>query len=129
MDDGASYLTEVELALVGSPVILEYEIVRSKINVDDGSIRVRAVLINGDFLEASEYFLLQGDRRITADYRYQWMDSTQSQLRRRWDSTPHYPGLANFPHHVHLGDEETVVPGRLLSLLELLKLLETEIGV
>ena len=129
MDDGASYLTEVDLALVGSPVILEYEIVRSKVNVDDGSIRVRAVLINGDFLEAAEYFALRGDRRITVDYSYQWMDSTHTQLRRRWDSTPHYPGLANFPHHVHLGAEGTVVPGHPLSLLDLLKLLETEIGV
>lgn len=129
MDDGASYLTEVELALVGSPIVQEYEIVRFKINVDDGSIRLRAVLINGDFLEASEYFILRSGSRITVDYRYQWMDSTRMQLRRRWDSTPHYPGLANFPHHIHLDAEGTVVPGRVLSLLDLLKLLETEIGV
>ena len=57
------------------------------------------------------------------------MDSTRTQLRRRWDSTPHYPSLPNFPHHVHLDAEGTVVPGRPLSLLDLLKLLETEIGV
>jgi hypothetical protein len=30
----------------------------------------------------------------------------------RWDNAPHYPGLANFPHHFH-GDTDTVHPSDL----------------
>lgn len=127
VSDPASYLTEAELALVSSPIIAEYQISRSWANTDDGYIRVRVTLTNGDFLEASEYFVLQGGRIETADYHYQWMDTTKQTLRRRWDSTPHYPELQNYPNHIHL-DEITVVPGKPMSLFSILRVLENELS-
>ena len=128
MDDLPGYLTEIQLGLVGSPIILEYQVTRSQINIDDGYIRIRAILINGDFLEASEYFVLTQNQIETVDYRYQWMDSTKTQLRRRWDNTPHHPGIDNFPHHIHDGSETSIRPGHSLSVLALLKILEGELG-
>jgi hypothetical protein len=59
MDDPATYLAEIEMALVASPIVAEYRLVRSWANTDDGYIRVRATLSNGDFLEAAEYFIIQ----------------------------------------------------------------------
>ena len=39
----------------------------------------------------------------------------------------HYPGLPNFPHHVHVGREESVEPGKRLSITQLLDVLDGEI--
>ncbi|MFH1636627.1 MAG: DUF6516 family protein [Chloroflexota bacterium] len=125
--DPVSYLIEAELALVSSSIVAEYQISRSWANTDDGYIRARVTLTNGDFLEASEYFVLQGGRIGTADYHHQWMDSNKQTLRRRWDSTPHYPKLQDFPHHIHLG-ATAVVPGRPISLVSILKVLESELS-
>ena len=128
MPDILSYLADIELALVSSEIIAEYDIVRSWANTDDGYIRLRATLTNRDFLEAAEYFTLQDDQVVTVDYHFQWMDRERKILRRRWDSTPHFPNLENFPHHVHIGGDETVMPGSSISLINLLKILENEVA-
>lgn len=127
MNDPAGYLAEIELALVSSPVLAETHVTRSWTNADDGYIRVRATLVNGDFLEAAEYFVLDEGKIKPVDYRHQWMDGAKSTLRRRWDSTPDHPGLANFPHHVHVGDEHTVQPSHPTGILDLLRTLEAEL--
>ena len=84
-------------------------------------------LANGDFLEVSEYFVIQSSSPTTVEYRYQWMDHGRQKLLRRWDNAEHFPGLANFPHHVHVGDKGQVVPGRMLSIIELIDLIEHEL--
>lgn len=127
MSDIAAYLNRVELALISSPIIVEYKFVRFWANTDDGYIRLRATLANGDFLEAAEYFVLVEGQLVTIDYRYQWLDEQKQVLRRRWDNTPDHPELANFPHHIHEGSDKTVIPGQVLSLIELLNLLESEL--
>jgi hypothetical protein len=127
MSDVADYLAEVELALVSSPTVATYQDIRSWANTDDGYIRVRATLANGDFLEAAEYFVLEEGQLVTVDYRHQWMDGDRKTLRRRWDSTPDHPQLQNAPHHIHLNHERDVVPGHPVSMIELLNILEEEI--
>lgn len=124
-----AYLAEVEMAFVSSPIVARYEIVRCWVNTDDGYIRILVSLVNGDFLEASEYFVLGESRIVTVDYRYQWMDGEKKVLRRRWDSTTDHPELGNFPHHVHIGSEENIVSGYPMSLIDLLKTLEDEIAL
>ena len=96
MTDLSAYLTDIELALIRSPTIATYQIVRSEINTDAGYIRLRATFVNGDFLEAAEYFILEHSAILTDDYRYQWMDGGQTRLHRRWDNTPHFPELPGF---------------------------------
>ena len=127
MLDPADYLAEIQLALVSSPVIADYQIVRSWVNVDDGYIRIRATLTNGDFVEAAEYFELDGSIVRTVDYRHQWMDSQKLTLIRRWDNSPDHPELSGFPHHVHVASEAIVFPGEFVSLLSLLNILEDEL--
>lgn len=126
MTDLVDYLVGIELALVSSPAVVEYHILRSWTNTDDGYLRIRATLVNGDFLEAAEYFVLNEGKIETVDYRHQWMDGEKSTLRRRWDSTPDHPHLQNFPHHVHVGAEGAVLPSHPMGILELLRYLETE---
>ena len=56
-----------------------------------------------------------------------WMDPAQQRLVRRWDNAGHFPDLPHFPHHVHVGDEKQVVPGRALSILDLIDLVEQKL--
>ncbi|MEI6428417.1 MAG: DUF6516 family protein [Pseudanabaena sp. ELA607] len=57
------------------------------------------------------------------------MSNNQTTLRKRWDNVPHFPNLPNFPHHIHVESEENVISSNLLSIPELLDILETEIEV
>lgn len=118
------YLAAIELSLITSPALAEYSVVRSWADVNDGYIRIRATLANGDFLEAAEYFVQQQSGFETVDYRHQWMDSTKRILRRRWDCTPDHPQLPNFPHHVHIEREDRVQESKPIGLLDLLRILE-----
>ncbi|MCB0024698.1 MAG: DUF6516 family protein [Caldilinea sp.] len=124
MIEPASYVAEIELALVSSPVLENFHVLRVWTNSDDGYLRLRATLVNGDFLEAAEYFVLDVEAIKTVDYRHQWMDGARKVLRRRWDSTPDHPELGNFPYHVHVVDEQDVQPDKPMSILELLKWFE-----
>ena len=128
MQEIETYLQQIELALLSSPVVASYTIIHRWANSDDGYIRVRATLINHDFLEAAEYFVLENQQIVTEDYRYQWMAADKKTLRRRWDNMPHHPGLPSFPHHIHDAAEENIVPGELLALLALIQRLETELS-
>jgi len=128
VSDPAVYLAEIELALLASPIVAEYLVVRSWANTDDGYLRVRIRLTSGDFLEATEYFVLQDAQIVTVDYRHQWMDGSRQTLYRRWDSTRDHPELAGFPYHVHIGDEKTVTPGQPMGIFEVLRVIEAEIS-
>ena len=122
--DPESYLRTIEAALIESPVIRSYVIVRRWANTDDGYIRIRATLVNGDFLELAEYFVVEGSQIRTVDYRHQWMAADKRRLRRRWDSTPDHPHLPNFPYHVHVEEETNVHPDQPRSILNILTELE-----
>ncbi|MBI1881518.1 MAG: hypothetical protein HYR94_25335 [Chloroflexi bacterium] len=123
----AEYLAAIHLALVESPVVVSYTVVRQRITSQSGHVRVRINLVNGDFLEAAEFFRLTPEGIEVADYRHQWMDGDRTVLRKRWDSAPHYPNLANAPHHYHDGSEEIVKPGQPMSIQEVLTVITHEI--
>ena len=97
------YLTEIKAKLITSPIIDKITIVKERALSDQGYFRARLNLINGDFLEVVEFFKIKGDKCIAETYRHQWMDSTQTQLKKRWDNVEHFPDLPNFPHHVYIG--------------------------
>jgi hypothetical protein len=123
MSDIAAYFEAIKLKLVTSRVVADYQIVRERTTTTDGYLRIRAILHNGDFLEAAEYFERTPEGIRTVDYRYQWMDSTKEELHRRWDSTPDHPELLNFPCHVHQGSEDNVIPSQTLSICQVLDII------
>lgn len=121
-------LNEIKVNLATSSLVATVEVVTERTIEDRGYFRVRMKLSNGDFLELSEYFLVQAGQPSTVEYRYQWMDSAQQKLIKRWDNAEHYPDLPNSPHHIHVGDDKQVVSGRTLSIIEVLNIIEGEIG-
>jgi len=122
------YLAEIKARLVASPIVVEVTIVEEYALPDRGYFRARLSLSNHDFLEVAEYFVSESGHCITRRYRYQWMDEAQRALKKRWDNVEHFPGLPNFPHHVHVGEETHVEPGQLMSIIDVIALIEQEQG-
>jgi hypothetical protein len=123
-----AYILKLKTRLATSFFIDTFTIVEEKVWSERGYVRIRATLSNGDFLEVAEYFVFEGDRRVTCRYRYQWMDGDCQILRKRWDNVEHYPDLPNFPHHVHIGSEGNVVSGKSMGIIELLDGLSGELS-
>jgi hypothetical protein len=123
------YFNEVKARIAASALVRTVTMVSEYLLLDRGYIRMRLTLNNGDFLELSEYVVLEATALTTVTYRYQWMAAEQGQLRKRWDNAPHFPHLANFPHHVHVGADDQVIPGKPLNILELLNALEHELAL
>jgi len=119
------YLTKILIELSASLLISSFDVMERWAEPDQGYIRVRVRLTNGDFLELAEYFVMSGKKCVTVRYRYQWMDQVQQQLRRRWDNVEHHPGLPGFPYHVHLSDGR-IEPSKALGILDVLGLVAEE---
>jgi hypothetical protein len=100
--DPKTYLIEIKSRLVASTAVVSIEVMEEYILPDRGYFRARLELINNDFLEVAEYFVVEEGRCQTRRYRYQWMDHSKQALKKRWDNVEHFPGLPNFPHHVHM---------------------------
>ena len=120
----SEHLDGIEQALLLNPTVFEFTITRRWTHSDAGYIRLRAVLTNGDLLEAAEYVELNQERVVLEDYRHQWM-SGDHQLRRRWDCTPHHPEVSTHPHHCHVGPEGSIEPSTPLSIIAVLEWIET----
>jgi hypothetical protein len=115
----AGYHQAVKARLLADPLIHRFEIRRERKTLDDGHLRARLTLFNGDQLEFSEYVRqVQGIIEVIT-YSFHWTDP-DGKLIRRWDNAPHFPHLPQAPHHIHESDEETVVPGRPITITQVL---------
>jgi hypothetical protein len=72
--------------------------------------RARVKMADGDLLEIAEFFVLEAGTIMVENYKFHWQDS-QGCLIKRWDNAPHHPEVEGFPHHLHEGSEENVIPG------------------
>ena len=122
------YLAEIKSRLATSSIVESIAILEEYAQENQGYFRARLTLSNHDFLEISEYFIMEHGACRPRRYRYQWMDESQTRLKKRWDNVPHFPKLPNFPHHVHIGEESCVQSGESLSILNVIQQIETEIN-
>lgn len=116
----AEYLESVKERLLFDHLIKQFEILRERMTLTDGYLRVKATLSDGGFLEWAEYIQhnAQGEIEIVT-YSYHWAD-VNTELVMRWDNTPHFPDLPGFPHHIHDGKAKTVYPGVAVNIFEVL---------
>ena len=124
-----AYLQGIDALLSASPLVRDVEIVRRAIRDTEFEkvlhYRYRVLLANGDFIEMTERVLEAQGRLEVTKYRHHWQDR-QSRLLKRWDNAPHYPAIDTFPHHLHDGTEDYVVPHPAITGLEVLQyILET----
>ncbi|MDB9525227.1 hypothetical protein PN498_04450 [Oscillatoria sp. CS-180] len=81
--DAQQYLTEIKSRLIASSIAASFAIVEEKDLNDCGYFRARVQLVNTDFLEIAEYFVIVDGQPQPERYRYQWMDKTHQTLRNR----------------------------------------------
>lgn len=68
------------------------------------NLRIRLRFNQTHLLEINEAIIVVDNQLKFLDYRYHFQDE-QNRLIFRYDSTPHFPNLPNFPHHKHLPEE------------------------
>ena len=68
------------------------------------NLRIRLRFNQTHLLEINEAIVVAANKLEFLDYRYHFQDE-QNRLIFRYDSTPHFPNLPNFPHHKHLSDD------------------------
>jgi hypothetical protein len=125
--DIQAYLEAVKDKLLLCPKISSIEIIDERVALQSHAyFRARLILINGDFLEISEYVISDGEQCRTQKYRYQWMDKSQTRLIRRWDNVGHFPDISSYPHHVHIGTEDNVFASESLNIIELIEIVVRE---
>ena len=83
MSDAHAHLTETRVRLTTSPVMRTFSVLEERTGLDYGYLRARVELVNQDFLELAEYFVIRNDAVEVQRYRYQWMDSRFDRAARR----------------------------------------------
>ena len=68
------------------------------------NLRIRVRFKSGYLFELNEAAIVKADQFRRLNYRYHFQDS-QNNLIFRYDNTPHFPDLENFPHHKHLSND------------------------
>ena len=74
-------------------------------NQDPVTGKVKGVLYFYDSsrLEFAEAVIIERYRPVRLAYRYQYIRAGETVF--RYDNARHHPGLPNFPHHQHVGNE------------------------
>jgi len=82
------------------------------------NLRIRVRFYNGCLLQLNEAVIFQ-TKIEHLGYRYHFQDKN-SGLVFRYDNTPHFPDLANFPHHKHnpAGTESSKSPSIFTAIAE-----------
>lgn len=100
-----AYIENILLRLSISPIVQSFKILKQREADDEGYIRIKCLLFNGDVLEFSEYLIIGQNLLIVKSYNFHWQKSDGT-LIMRWDNVEHHQEIKTFPHHFHLGDEK-----------------------
>ena len=104
----SDYLERIKERILFDPVVDEFHVIRERMTATDSYIRVKMSLDDGGMLESAEYVQYNAEGEIElVTYSHYWANA-DSEIMKRWDNTPHFPDLPNFPNHVHDGKSGTV---------------------
>ena len=123
-----AYFQDLLAAIKEMPNVHTSDVALDKRGPQAGLIRGDVQFADGSLLHFRELVDLESERaRQMYSYHYQ---RSGTSLVFRYDDTPHYLGLPNFPHHKHSGGEENVLsveaPDLRKALAEIKDLLGTE---
>jgi hypothetical protein len=128
----ASYLHKVEISLAAYSWVKSVKVLRCDIEETDIEeilvYRFRISLKEDGLLEIMErvVYLKQDAKLQVKIYKYHWQDN-RNRLIKRWDNAPHFPDLERFPDHIHMGEENVVMPSKPMTVLEMFSIVDQEI--
>ena len=111
------YFAEVDAAVAQWPAYTE-SYVEEILTVERANLRIRLRFENGALLEINETIIVENGVLKTLGYRYH-LQRADSELMFRYDNTPHFPDLPNYPYHKHLRD--AVIAASQPGLLDVLQ--------
>jgi hypothetical protein len=115
----ADYFETIREHLVIVSFVADFKISKQVDRSKNGHFRARVTFTDNSYLEFSEFVEQNANEEIqVVTYSYHWVDKNDTLLA-RWDNTPHFPKLENFPHHVHV-KEDAVVPGKPMDIFGVL---------
>jgi len=100
----AQYLARVEQAILRCTNAYVERYTEEILTPQRCNLRIRLRFEQGHVLEINEAVVVVEDSLVPLDYRYH-CQNTHNYVIFRYDSTPHFPGLPNFPHHKHRSDD------------------------
>lgn len=95
-----TYLEGIETVIVQAAHVHVERYVEEILTPERMNLRIRLRIANGHLLEIHEAVVVADGAFVHLDYRYHCQDE-RNRLRFRYDSTPHFPSLPNFPYHKH----------------------------
>jgi len=98
------YLEGIIGELSVNPVVSSFRVVKREVGEEEGYIRIKCSLANGDLLEFAEYVEVRKAGVYTETYSFHWQTSGK-RLIKRWDNVRHHKELGTFPYHLHLSGE------------------------
>ena len=122
MRSAIDYLNHIRALVALNRYVVRWEVLREEVQGEMGLFRYRLTLHDGSLLEMFERFSVAGAQLQIGKYSFHWQDNSGA-LRRRWDNTSHQPGVSTYPHHIHDGTEENVIPHEPIHAEEVLALL------
>lgn len=116
----AEYFEAIKDCLFVAPFVAGFKILKQVDRSKNGHLRVHATFSDNSQLEFSEFVEQSADEEIElVTYSHHWSDENDN-LIRRWDNAPHFPKLKNFPHHIHIGEND-VIPGESINVFSVLE--------
>lgn len=114
----SDYLEQVEQAVQHSVNVYVERYEEEILTPTRVNLRIRLRFNPGHLLEVNEAIVVTDSQLNFLDYRYHFQDE-ENRLVFRYDSTPHFPDLPNFPYHKHLPDRVISSPKpHLLQVLQ-----------
>ena len=118
-----NYLQNLDNLIFAADEIIDGEIIRRTVwdtGLEKiGLYRYKIYFSDGSLLEMTERLVEEKDELIVTKYRFHWQDK-EGKLIKRWDNAPHHPEIDTFPHHLHEGIDDKVLPYSMISGLEVL---------
>jgi hypothetical protein len=111
------YLQSIADILARSPIVKSHDVFFDKRSSTEAYFRGNIYFSDGSTLHFREFVSINPEIiRFTYVFHYQ---DEAGRLIFRYDNAPHYPDLANAPHHKHFGDDEVIsaTPPELGSVL------------
>jgi len=123
----ADYFETIKDRLLIVSFVADFKISKQVDRSKNGHFRARVTFTDNSQLEFSEFIEQNADDEIqVVTYSYHWSDENDNIIR-RWDNTPHFPKLKNFPHHIHV-KEDDVNSGKPIDIFGVLDEIGKTIG-
>jgi hypothetical protein len=84
-------------------------------------LRAECGLQDDSLLEMFEFFEIQSDKVEVIKYSFHWQ-SDDGKFIKRWDNAAHHPEIETYPHHLHEGAEDFVLPYQPVKFEEILQI-------